>query len=317
VGRLVRTVAEVIDQYDSNYYRRTARYRFGIGKHLIAELKKEFGDIAVDALDHQRVNVFVFRLQTSQTIRGAVFSAATINTYLVTLKSAFSFCVKAGMLKSSPIADFKLLQVKQAKKQIIPKDIIETIKKELPQWALPITVYKELVPCRVLELMDIEMSQVSEDCRKIKLRSDQTKTDQERELPIPLPLVSYFQRMRAWGSPWAFARPVLKEDGSVEFKQLRPNGISQAFRKIRDAKGFDKDIVYRKLRHSTISQWLRRYDLNLVSEVAGATPETLRKYYDVVPIEAKLTAADDFAEKNGNMTETFSFIPNCKLAASA
>jgi integrase len=155
-------------------------------------------------------------------------------------------------------------------------------------------VYKELVPCRYLELCDVPMANVSDDCRKLTIARD--KNGNERELPIPEVMVSYFQRMRAWGSPWAFARP-FSRGGIVTFQKFGLNTISQIFRKIRDRHGWSKDLVFRKLRHTAISGWLRKFDIDLVSEVAGASPETLAKYYDVVSIEDKLKAADSFARE--------------------
>ena len=82
------------------------------------------------------------------------------------------------------------------------------------------------------------------------------------------------------------------------------NAVTVEFRKVRDANGLPKTILFRKLRHNVISQWLRRFDVDLVSDVTGASAETLRKYYDVIPIEEKLKAADAFSEKREHSANT-------------
>jgi len=143
-------------------------------------------------------------------------------------------------------------------------------------------------------LCEVRIEDVSSDFQKITIRKD--KNGGERELPIPGVLVSHFKKMKATGSPWAFAQPIW--NGSVlTWRQFGLNTIAKLFKKVREANGWDKDIKFRMLRHTTISQWMRQFDINLVSEVAGASPETLREYYDLIPFENKLNAANSFAKK--------------------
>jgi len=293
----VITVNDVLDYYVKNHFERTSRYKIGSGKHIIETLKKEFGVLAADKLSTKTVSQWVFRMQNTATGRGECYSAAGINPYITTLKSAYGFCVDSGMIQLSPVAKVQLLEVKPQKKEIIPEDVLKTFRESLPKWCLPLMSFKELVPCRYLELLKVRMDQVDTVTRRIILEQDQTKTGENRELPIPSVMVGYFEQMKAWGSQWAFARPFHKTDGTVEFRQLARNAVTVEFRKVREANGLPKTILFRKLRHNVISQWLRRFDVDLVSEVAGASAETLRKYYDVIPIEEKLKAADAFSEK--------------------
>ena len=287
------TVDEALSYYVDTYYNRTSRYHWGIGKTLIQRLRDEFKGMEVGDLNKQRMDVFIFRLKNSITVKGNSFKASGVNPYIVTLKAALTFCVKAGNLAENPLKDYSILEVEKTRKKIIPEDIRQQLKAEMPEWSLPMIVYKELVPCRYLELCDTPMSNISDDCRILTVPKD--KNGHERELPIPEMMSDYFRRMRAWGSPWAFARPVTK-DGIATFQKFGLNTISQIFKRIRRRHGWDKDFVPRILRHTAVSAWLRKFDIGLVSEVAGASPETLHKYYDVVSIEAKQKAADAFAD---------------------
>lgn len=285
-------VNDILDYFLENKYQNTSRYKFGTGRHIYKELRKEFGNISLEKFTKEMVNAYMFRKQHELCEDGTLYKPATINTYIVTLKSAFSFCVKCGVFKFNITESIKPLPVKDSKKEIIPKNVIETIKNDMPKFALAIITFKELVPCRILELLSLKIEQVDIENRVIKLSAEQTKNDESRVLPIPQSMIQYFEQMKAWGSPWAFARPMHLKNGSIKWVKFGQNTITKIFREIRDKHGFDKSIVFRKLRHTSISEWLRRFDINLVSEVAGASPETLKKYYDVVQLEDKLKAVD-------------------------
>jgi len=308
----VLTVESVIDYYVKNHYARTSRYAIGSGKAIVRTLKEKFGGMDVADLSKGALSTFVFDLRNSG------YANAGINPYIVTLRAAFQFCIDAGVLRiASPLAGFKVLKVQQGRKEIIPEAALKVFRENLPDFLRPILAFKELVPCRVLELLEIRMEQVDFEKRVIHLAKDQTKTEEDRDLPIPLVMMVHFERMKAWGSPWLFARTELRKDGTVVFHKLARNTISVEFRKVREAAGLPRAIVFRKLRHTVLSQWLRRYDIGLVSEVAGASPETLREYYDVVPVEAKVAAADGFAACHEHLTNTLTLSEGSRIAASA
>lgn len=293
----VRTVADVLDYYVKTKYGKTARYRIGSGKNIVATLKTELGGLPVRTLIRARVSEFI----ADMLLR---VGPATVNTYLVTLRAAMRHCVSEGILDRCPIVKWGLLHVPETRKESIPREAVEAIQADMPTWAVPVLVFKQIVPCRLLELYSVPMENVNVAERTITVHWEHTKNRRTRELPIPSTMVSYFERMKSWGSPWAFARTELAKDGRVVFHQLKRNTITQVFRKIRDRHGLPKTVLLRKLRHGAISAWLRRYDPGLVSEVAGAGSETLRKYYDVVPVAAKLEAADEMSAGYEHQTNT-------------
>lgn len=314
----VVTVSDVLNRYVQEHYKNSAQYQEGSGKHLIEILRVNFGKIVVSALSADDLDFFVKKmLNTPARPNGEeFFKPSGINPYISRLRSAFNHC----KIENKALKEFKLLKEKKHKLTVWSDSILDLIKKEIPQRHLAVILFKELVPCRILELFKARKTQLDLKQRKIHLLN--TKTGEPRDLPIPEVLLPYFN----WSAsipmdvcPFIFCYEVKDSDGNtIEYRPYKNDTIGQAIRRIKKRYNISDRIMFRTLRHTAISNWLRVFDPGLVSDTAGASLQTILNHYDVVPIEAKVSAADKFAairtgqiKADGNQMETLNNI--CKF----
>ena len=294
-----RIVKDVLEFYVETKYKFSARYRRRFGPMLISHLKTSLGplpftrkgqeprkgDLTVDDIEQ-----FLLRRQSEVIADNKKCAESYLDIYIVTLKAAFHHC----KIECPAIEDLPHRKIKKQKKESIPDSALKVFRESLPRSVLAVMLYKEMVPSRCLELYDLEVSQIDLANRKIPLRADQTKNDEARDLPIPAMLLDYFTWIVSSGSPWVFPRiTVRKKTGELVFHKLRANYVAEQWRSVRRAANLPESIKFRLLRHSTVSRYLQQgIDGGIVADIMGASEETMRTFYQVVPIEVKNSAAD-------------------------
>jgi integrase len=243
------------------------------------------GDLTVDDIEQ-----FLLLRQSEVIADHKTCAESYLDIYVVTLKAAFHHC----KIECQAIEDLEHRKIKKQKKESIPDSALSAFHESLPRSVLAVMLYKEMVPCRCLELYDLEVSQVNLVDRKILLRADQTKTDEARDLPIPAALMDYFTWIVSSGSPWVFPRiEVRAKTGELVFHKMLANYVAVHWRAVRRDNNLPENIKFRLLRHSTVSRYLQQgIDGGIVADIMGASQETMRTFYQVVPIEVKNNAAD-------------------------
>lgn len=307
-----QTVAEVLDHYVETRYKFTSRYRNRFGRQLITQLKAGLGtkritargedrlpgDLAVDDIEN-----FLVRRQAEVIENKKSCTASYLDTYVVTLKAAFNHC----RVRCDAVTGLEHRKVQKSRKTIIPDAALQKIRKDLPRSVQAVMLFKESVPCRCWELYNLEVEQVDTAARKIALRADQTKNEEARELPIPTMLLPYFEWIVSSGSRWAFPRiTTRKKTGELVFNKMLSNYVSSQWRKVRRAQGLPEEIKFRLLRHNVVSKYLHNgVPGGVVADIMGASEETMRTFYEVVPLSLKNQEADRIAGiKHGGLTES-------------
>ena len=274
--------------YIHKHYSKTAQYREGSGKAIMRFWMYRIGQMIPKQLQNTDIN------KTIQDMRANGFKTSGTIPYVSRLKTALQFARKAGKieLNSTVFDDLIKLRPEREQKLTIADRDIESILSSIPAWGRPVIIYKQLVPCRLLELYDARAESI--DLQRKCFHLEKTKTGLYREMPIPDVMLEYFRYAKASGSEWVFFRKIEK-DGKKEFRHLSRNHLTKLFSQIRDDLGLNKHIILRRLRHSAVRKWLRVVDEGTVAAVAGASADTLRTFYDMVEIGTKVDAANRIA----------------------
>jgi integrase len=260
------------------------------------------GDLSVDDIEN-----FLVKRQAEVIENKGNCTASYLDIYITTIKAAFNHC----RVRCDAVMEIKHRQVQKPKKVSIPEEALVKIRKTLPRSVQAVMLFKECVPCRCWELYDLTVDQVDLVARKIRLRADQTKNAEARELPIPEILLPYFNWIVGSGSKWTFPRIEIEaKTGQLLFRKMLSNYVSSQWRKVRRAKGLPEEIKFRLLRHNAVSKYLHNgVSGGVVADIMGASEETMRTFYEVVPIELKNREADRIAGiKHGVLTESLNNI---------
>lgn len=276
--------------YIHKHYSGTAQYRYGSGRAIMRFWMIRIGRLVPLALQGTHIN------KTIHDMKGDGFKASGIIPYVSRLKTALLFAKQAGKIQLSDGVFDNLVKLRPERtpRLSISDEDVDRIFAGIPDWGRPVIIYKRLVPCRLLELYSAKTETL--DLEQNSFILTENKNGVPREMPIPEIMLSYFEYAKSCGSEWVFFREEVNKKGKTVYKRLSRNHLTKLFSAARDALNLDKRIVLRLLRHTTVRKWLRNFDESLVGSVAGASPETLQKHYDLVEIGSKVEAANRIAE---------------------
>ena len=297
------SLGRILRFYVLRHYRHTSRWKMGSGQTYHRFWIKTFGKTEL-------LKITVGRVRDAVAIQP--WTVATRNAYLGHIRAAWAFALAHGRIDTDMLSDMVLARVPAARPVIIGHDVLDTIQGELPFYLATLMMFKRLVPSRCLELYGLGIDQVDLERSVINLRSDQTKTGQERTIPIPDDLAPWFRWLARMGSPWAFPRIEENQKGTVRFHKLLRNHVGDCWRRIRDKHNLSKDVLFRRLRATAITGWKRLgIDSGLISSTAGVSERVIAQHYDVVEVRAKIDAVNRYGREIGrHQTDTSAKILN-------
>jgi site-specific recombinase XerD len=263
----------------------------------------EIGDKAPKELRAYHINQCIREMEE----RG--YKASGIVPYVSRLRTALDYARSEGKISISNDLWDEVVKIepKATKKLIFGTEILGPIMAKMPEYALRIIRYKSLVPCRLLELYEAKSEHIDLVRRVFKITRD--KNGNERYLPIPAGLYHEFEEAISCGSEWVFYRTETRKD-KVYHYPLSRNHLTVLWAKAAKECGIDGKIKLRMLRHLAISEWLKHAGEAVTSEVAGANSDTMRSYYNMIPVSALVSAADKMAQIGGTLGE-----PSGKIVA--
>jgi integrase len=281
--------------YIHRHYSKKSQYRIGSGKSIMRYWIGRIGELAPWELEAPQINMAIREMQE------AGYKISGIIPYVSRLRTALDYAKSEGKIRyNSDVWNQVIkLEAQATKKLIFDESALEPYLKAMPDYAVRVLRYKVAVPCRLLELYAALTEDVDLEKRYFVIRKD--KNGNERKLPIPSHFLPEFEAVVASGSKWVFPRPEKRANGTVEYYPLSRCHLTTLWARIAKSIGTDRKIKLRMLRHLAISQWLKDIDEATVGETAGATPETMQTYYNMVPVESLVSAADKMAEKMGRL----------------
>lgn len=302
-GRL--TVADLLTAYAADYLPTipdsAAMYR----RHL-AFWTDELGVYAAHAVTPALIAEARDRLRRQDGRRGRPRSPATLNRYLTTLSSVYSWALapERGLVDRNPVRDVALLAEPKGRVRFLSRPMDEADSEldrllaacrasESPILADVVTLLL-FTGCRESEILGLRRAEVRMAEGGFTLPADRAKTDQPRFVPLEGPAAEVIRRRlslptfgspfvfpgrkrgRAAGFPWRAWRTALRRSGILDF---RPHDLRHTYGSYLAMIGKTLPEIMAALGHKTPTVALRyvhladRQKRDVARDVAAAMAE--------------------------------------------
>jgi len=230
------------------------------------KLLKEITPAMVEAYRQARLADPSGRTPRTQT------KPATINRELACFKTIFNKAIANGKAEKNPAAGVKLLKENNERDRILNSGEYIRLLAACPPHVKPIVKVAYQTAMRQGEILSLTWGQV--DLREgfIKLKPEDTKTNEPRLIPLTDELVEMFKAMPR-GLP---NMPVFTYQGRSVAE------IKRSFRSACKAAGIE-DFTFHDLRHTAINNWrLAGHDYFRIMAVSGHKTMSVFKRYNTV-----------------------------------
>lgn len=182
-----RTFAELADEYVNEVEGRLKSAE-GIRANL-AWWVKEFDGLTLDDIKPRRISAARDTLATEKDKAGKVRTGATVNRYLATLSSCFTFAVRVlEWVSDNPVSRVAKLEESEGRTRFLSDDELTALLKECRESTnehLYLAVVLALTTgARQNEILRLRWPQIDFDRRTIRLGAADTKTRRARILPL-------------------------------------------------------------------------------------------------------------------------------------
>jgi integrase len=197
---------------------------------------------------------------------------ATVNRELACLKTIFNKAVKNGKAERNPVQGVKLLRENNERDRILSSEEYVQLLAESPDHLRPIVKVAYHTGMRQGEILGLTWGQVDLKEGFIRLRPEDTKTNEGRLIPLNRELIEIFKAM-----PKGF--PVAKVF-TREGKPIR--SIREVFEAACRRAGI-RDFTFHDLRHTAINNWrLQGHDYFRIMAATGHKTLNVFKRYNTV-----------------------------------
>jgi integrase len=235
-------------------------------------LRAQFGDRLLKDITPAMVEAYKQERLCEISRRGKHTRPATVNREITTLKTIFNKAVKNGKTERNPAQGVKQLKENNARDRILSPEEYARLLAHCPAHLKPIVKLAYYTAMRRGEILKLTWGQVDLKEGFIKLRAEDTKTDEGRLVPLNRGLVEMFQALPR-GLPMT---PVFTYQG---------HSIAEMKRSFATAcKGAGiEDFTFHDFRHTAINNWrLQGHDYFRIMAASGHKTMSVFKRYNTV-----------------------------------
>ncbi len=244
-------------------------------KELIANLLPHFGDKLLKDITPALVEAYRQRRlsESSRRTPQTLTKPATVNREVACLKTIFNKAVKNGKAEKNPAHGVNHLKENNERDRILSPEEFTRLLAHSPAQLKPIIKVAYHTAMRQGEILNLTWGQVDLKEGFIRLRPEDTKTNEGRLVPLNRELMEMLQTMPR-GLPGV----------RVFLYQGKAFGSSfqKAFETARKQAGIE-DFTFHDLRHTAINNWrLQGHDFFRIMAVSGHKTMNVFKRYNTV-----------------------------------
>ena len=230
---------------------------------------REITPAMVEAYRQERLNTPSGRTPNTMT------APATVNRELACLKTIFNKAIANGKAERNPAGKIKLLKENNERNRILSPEEYERLLAACPAHVKPIVKVAYLTAMRQGEILSLTWDRIDLKEEVIRLRPEDTKTNEGRIIPLAPELVAMFKAMPR-GLP---NTPVFVYQGRSVGE------IRKAFAAAVKRAGIE-DFTFHDLRHTAINNWrLAGHDYFRIMAASGHKTMSVFKRYNSVSRE--------------------------------
>jgi len=241
--------------------------------------------------DKELRKIIFLDMDRFKAILAGTMKENSVNIYLRTLKAAFNFAKKAGLIDYNPMDGIKMIKVDEKERLCFEKEDMDKLINclDLPYLKRMVKFNLE-TGVRVGELVNIQWNDVDFTNMKIKIRNKDNfkiKTNHQRELTITDNMLKLINEnpYKGNGSVQQELHFTSQNDnvfeldtrentdyvfGKVNGKRFSPGYISRFFKNRIRRVGFDEKYHFHCLRHTAITNMANSsIPLNVIGEMVG------------------------------------------------
>ncbi|MFC1584631.1 tyrosine-type recombinase/integrase [Fibrobacterota bacterium] len=190
--------------------------------YIFDRLKAVLGECNFKELK-DRFYRFIQILKNDTVRSGQRIKPGTVNKYICFAKAICNYAVKYADLEASPLTDFPLLRLNNARDRVLSPDeevrLFNSLRVKAP-YLIPAVRFFLRIPIRKNELVSMKKDQVDLFHKVIYLREGTTKNGSGAILPIPPDMLEYFQNIPAQ-SEYVFFRYIIKRKEYVSLGDFK------------------------------------------------------------------------------------------------
>jgi len=225
---------------------------------------------------------------------------ATVNRELSLLKTMFNKAIRDGKLEKNPLKGVKHLRENNERERVLSQEEWERYKAKCASWYFPIAVMAYMTGMRRGEIINLSHSRVDLKAGFIRLRTEDTKTERGRSIPIHPDLMKVLKgvlKVRSLEDDRVFHR----KGGLITRSAVREAHESAC------KKAEIDDFHFHDFRHTCINNWRKDgHDYFKIMAASGHRTISVFKRYNMVDEAELRTLVESQANNNLNMGVTVS-----------
>ena len=232
----------------------------------------QFGDQLLKDITPAMVEAYKQKRLSENSHRGKPTRPATVNREITTFKTVFNKALKNGMAERNPAQGVKQFKENNERDRILSPEEYARLLTHCPEHLKPIIKLAYHTAMRRGEILNLTWGQVDLKDEFVKLRAEDTKTNEGRLVPLNRELVEMFKAMPR-GLPMT---PVFTYQGRsfAEMKRSFATACKQA--------GIE-DFTFHDLRHTAINNWrMQGHDYFRIMAASGHRTMSVFKRYNTV-----------------------------------
>jgi integrase len=252
-----------------------AKRSYNRDRELIANLLPHFGDKLLKDVTPALVETYRQKRlsEPSRRTPQTLTKPATVNREVACLKTIFNKAVKNGKAEKNQAQGVKHLKENNERDRILSPEEYTRLLAHSSAWLKPIIKLAYYTAMRQGEILNLTWSQVDLKEGFIRLRPEDTKTNEGRLVPLNREMVEMFKAM-PWGLP------------GVRVFSYRGKAFGSSFQKAsetaRKQAGIE-DFTFHDLRHTAINNWrLQGHDYFRIMAASGHKTMHVFKRYNTV-----------------------------------
>lgn len=151
-------------------------------------LEKYFGSLAAREIKPSTIEAFQDLMMKTKSKRGRPYKPATVNRFVTLMKRVYNLAIRDEMVEKNPCWKVPLLSERNARNRIVSLREFEVLKKELPQYALVLSIgyYLGMREGEILNLREKQVHFFGNGSEEgyIELYNGETKSGEGREVPF-------------------------------------------------------------------------------------------------------------------------------------
>ncbi len=275
------------------------------------------GDLDLVKINESKIDEFIKNLKMTPTKRNKSYTPASINIYLNTLQSAFTWAMNQRLVSINPFKDYPRQKIKKKERRHLSDDEISQLREYFAtknEWyldAFNLTIWTGMRAQGILSLNAKNRYKKNIDGQEVWFIKITEKGDKDRPIPLTTLANEIIEKRISWlqdeklmyhaiattAAEKNYPRCVDRANrGYLFFEIINRNAITHAFSKARKDIHIPDDITWHSLRHSFATYYLENGgSIEALKEILGHENIKTTEVYAEITLKKMANKINEYA----------------------